>query len=245
MLTILGDRLSLYLYGSAATGDYRHGWSDIDILCLTEAPVSPEQADALLYLRQTLLAREPGNAYFRRFEGAFASLDEFAAGAYSRVVYWGTSGQRIAQAYRFDAFSTDEWLRGGILLHGEDVRAAFSPPSFAQLRQGVIDHAQTIRRYAVQTNESLYSCGWLLDIARGLYTLRVGRVIPKTAAGEWALKEGLCPVPDALMKTLAVRKNPLRYKDDPETLAWLSTLGPAVQRFADVLEAEIERAEQA
>lgn len=51
----LGDHfLSLYLYGSAAMGDFRPGWSDLDLLCLTRAPLPPAQADALLPLRQSL-----------------------------------------------------------------------------------------------------------------------------------------------------------------------------------------------
>lgn len=54
----------------------------------------------------------------------------------------------------------------------------------------------------------MYSCGWLLDIAQGLYTLRTGTLIAKTSAGEWALAEWLCPDADALRHTLTLRRNP-------------------------------------
>ena len=96
----------------------------------------------------------------------------------------------------------------------------------------------------MQTDGTLYSCGWLLDIARGIYTLRTGEVIAKTKAGEWALQQGLCPVEKELERALQVRRSPLLYRDQPEVKRWLCTLGPAVQRFADVLEKEIARSQR-
>lgn len=32
------------LYGSAVLGDFRPGWSDIDMLCIVKQPLSSEQA---------------------------------------------------------------------------------------------------------------------------------------------------------------------------------------------------------
>ena len=43
-----GDHfLILYLYGSAAMGDFRPGWSDLGLLRMTRSSLSPAQADAL------------------------------------------------------------------------------------------------------------------------------------------------------------------------------------------------------
>ena len=39
---------SIYLHGSAATGDFRLGWSDIDILVLTESKITEEQEKMLV-----------------------------------------------------------------------------------------------------------------------------------------------------------------------------------------------------
>ena len=74
--------------------------------------------------------------------------------------------------------------------------------------------------------------------AEELVTLRTRDILPKTAAGEWALREGLCPVEDDLRRALSVRREPMKYKEDPDTRAWLSGLAPAVQRYADTLEKE-------
>lgn len=60
------DAFTLYLYGSAVLGDFRPGWSDLDILCLTAAPLSSDTAGRLVLLRQELAAEnEPASACSR------------------------------------------------------------------------------------------------------------------------------------------------------------------------------------
>jgi len=234
-----GEIPSLYLYGSAAAGDYRNGWSDIDILCLTRRSLTMEQAQALLELRQELSSNH-NNGIYRLFEGAFLSVRALQEQTPDIVVYWGTSGQRITDRYDFNSFSMVELKTIGRLLCGPDVRPVLVTPGYDALRRDVQRHYEIVRKYAVTTDGSLYACGWLLDIARCLYTLRTGQVIAKTAAGEWALKETLCNVPEAMEKALAVRKNPLAHKGTPQYKAWAVRLGPVVQKFADVLERELK-----
>ena len=42
---------TIYLYGSSALNDFRLGWSDIDILVLTDKQISESQANLLVNLR--------------------------------------------------------------------------------------------------------------------------------------------------------------------------------------------------
>ncbi|MBR0206366.1 MAG: nucleotidyltransferase domain-containing protein [Clostridia bacterium] len=232
---------SLWLYGSVAQDDFRPGWSDIDFIAFSKQPVSEEQAVRLLPLRQDLSGRCPENPYYRCFEGIIVSLEEYLAGQYTRLVYWGTSGQRITDRFRPDPFSRWELVNCGRLIHGEPADGLFTEPTRAELIEAVRRHCEGIRRCAVRTDEQLYSCGWLLDMARCMYTLRCGGVIAKTRAGEWALNEHLFPEEAALQKTLLIRQNPPAYKDRPEIRSWLRSLGPTVQRYADVLEQEIKK----
>jgi len=102
-------------------------------------------------------------------------------------------------------------------------------PTYAQMRDDVCRFA----RFARQHGDSV---GWLLDVARGIYTLRTGKVIVKTAAGEWALENGLCPDADAMRKAVQIRKDPAKYSND-ETSADAAVIG----RFADVLEEEFTK----
>ena len=231
---------SVYLYGSAVLDDFRLGWSDIDILVLTQKPISQTQAQELVALRQKLLAQNPDNPYYRSFEGGMLTLSAFCSGERDCVVYWGTSGQRITDTYSFDSFCMTELLQSGQLLYGTEIRDRLVLPGYGVLYVDVKKHYEGIRQYAQTTDRSLYSFGWLLDIARCTYTLRTGSIIAKTEAGQWALDNDLCPVPDALEIALKVRKNPREYLKTSKIFDYAETLGPAVQRFADVLETELK-----
>ncbi|MBD5104104.1 MAG: GNAT family N-acetyltransferase [Ruminococcaceae bacterium] len=234
---------SIYLYGSSVLDDFRLGWSDIDILVLTNRQISEEQAQKLVKLRQTMLEKEPDNPYYRSFEGGMLTLDAFISSSSDRVVYWGTSGEKITDMYKFDSFGMAELMESGVLLYGRDIRSRLSAPKFSDLYADVKHHYETIRRYVQKTEQSLYSFGWMLDIARCLYTLRTGKIIAKTAAADWALENNLCPVPDVLKTALQVRKAPLEYKNKKQALEYAESLADPIQVFADVLEDELNRLE--
>ncbi len=240
--TILSDfSPSIYLYGSIPLGDFRLGWSDIDILVLTDKQITEEQAKKLVGLRQVMLEKEPENQYYRSFEGGMLTLDAFLTGKADRVVYWGTSGERITDHYVLDSFYMSELIKSSVLLYGNDIRNQLKAPEFSELYADVKHHYKTIRKFAQKTGRSIYSFGWILDIARCIYTLRTGKIIAKTDAGKWALENSLCPAPDALKTALKVRKTPLEFKKDEATLDYAETLGEPIQKFTDVLEKELER----
>lgn len=136
-----------------------------------------------------------------------------------------------------------ELVESSVLLYGKDIRKELKYPAFHELYADVKRHYETIRKYAQSTGRSFYSFGWMLDIARCIYTLRSGKIIAKTDAAEWALENNLCPVPDALKTALKVRKAPLEFKTDESTLDYAQTLGEPIQKFADVLEKELEISE--
>ena len=233
--------VSIYLYGSITMDDFQYGWSDIDLLCLTDYSVSHEQAQKLVDLRQEL-AEQYRDTIYRMFEGGILSLHSFLNEVPDTVVYWGTSGQKITDTYILDNFGRYEIKTTGVLITGKDIRNMIIMPTDINMKRAVRHVYETIRKHAVQTDGNLYSCGWMLDIARCIFTLRTGSIIAKTKAGEWALEQQLCPVPETLQKVLLVRKEPLKYKDDPEFKVWASSLGNDVQRFADVLEQELKKA---
>lgn len=228
-----------WLYGSVALDDFQLGWSDIDFVALVDGPILEDQADRLLMLRQDMLAAEPDNPYYRAFEGVIAGVEEYRSQSFQRLVYWGTSGQRITDRYAPDTFSLFELAKYGKPVYGD--RAWILPaPGREELVRAVRGHYGFLRRYAVQTSESLYSCGWLLDIARCIYTLRNDDVIAKTRAGIWALEKHLFSDEAPLRKAIEIRRHPLSFKDRAEIRQWLKGLGPVVQDYADVLERELQ-----
>lgn len=207
---------------------------------MTDRQMSEEQAQKLVNLRQTMLEKEPGNLYYRSFEGGMLTREAFMSRSSDRVVYWGTSGERITDTYAFDSFSMAELIESSTLLYGRDIRGQLEAPSFSDLYADVERHYETIRKYAQKAGRNLYSFGWLLDIARCLYTLRTGKIIAKTAAADWALEHDLCPVPDALKIAVKVRRNPLIYKAEKQILDDAKILAESIQCFADVLENELK-----
>lgn len=239
--SILSDcKPSIYMYGSSVLNDFRLGWSDIDILVLTDKQITEDQAKTLIGLRQAMLENEPGNPYYRFFEGGMLTLEAFLSKNPDHVVYWGTSGERIADSYMLDSFGMAELIESGVLLHGKDIRKELKYPAFHELHADVNRHYGTIRKYAQSVGRSFYSFGWMLDIARCIYTFRTGKIIAKTEAAKWALTNHLCPDPNALTTALKVRRNPLKYRNDKETFDYAETLADPIQRFADVLEKELE-----
>lgn len=239
---ILGGSVhSIWLYGSVVLDDFRFGWSDIDFIALSSSKITEEQARLLLDLRARLFSEHPDIPYFNCFEGVIASFEEFVSRSLSRLVYWGTTGQRITDRCDTDAFAMYQLAKYGVSVCGSSDRSIFELPSREKLIEAVRRHLNAIRLYAKQTDESLYSCGWMLDIARCVYTVRHNDVISKTAAGEWALKERLFADEAPLIKTLSIRREPQKYVNDQEIMRWLASLGPTVQSYADVLEAELER----
>ena len=115
IVTILANNNpTILLYGSVTLDDFRLGWSDIDILCLTEKPIDEAQANKLVSLRQVLMDEYQGNPYFRLFEGGFISEKAFFNKENDIVVYWGTGGQKIIEQYRIDPFSAIEIVEHGM-----------------------------------------------------------------------------------------------------------------------------------
>lgn len=225
---------SIYLYGSVTSEDYHHGWSDIDLLVLTENSITEAQADALVNLRQVLAARDPDTPYYRLFEGGMLDLGSFLTGEDTRVVYWGTSGQRLKTQHAFSAFDRASLLQNGQLLLGKDVRRHLEMPEYGEIVADVARHFASIREHG-RGDRSIYAYGWLLDIARCMYTLVNGRLTTKTAAAQWALDERLCPCPAELSMALTVRRQPELMQDE-SVLAYAEGLTEAIHSFAALLE---------
>jgi len=234
IVNILNDKNpSIFLFGSVVLDDFKLGWSDIDIICLVDKTIQDEQANELVDLRQTLKAEHEENPYFRLFEGGMLTLDAFLHNAEDTVVYWGTSGQRITNRYELCPLSKIELIEAGRRLCGNDFRHLIPHPTRAEIVDAIRNHYETVRQHGKSGS------GWLLDLARCLYTLRTNKIIAKTKAGEWAICENLCPDISIMRRVLEIRNNPLQLKKNKEVKQWEKTLGLHIQKFADVLEKEM------
>lgn len=236
---ILADNSpSIYLYGSVTAEDYRPGWSDIDLLVLTADPVTAAQADLLLHLRQKLGCMDPDTPCYRLFEGGMLDLGSFLTGEETRVVYWGTTGERIKTTHSFSALDRVSLVQNGQLLLGKDVRRHIEMPDFQEILAATENHLAAIETHGAGSR-SIYAYGWLLDAARCMYTLVNGRLTTKTNAAQWALDERLCPCPAELSMALTVRRQPELIHDE-SVLNYAETLTDAIQTYAALVRRAVE-----
>lgn len=224
---------SIYLYGSITAEDFHLGWSDIDLLVLTAEPIRPEQANTLVLLRQTLMDLDPDTPQYRLFEGGMLDLRSFLGDDATTVVYWGTTGQQIKEHHAFSPFDRASLLQNGQLLWGKDVRRHIETPTFTEIHAAIAQHLQAILEHG-KGERSIYAYGWLLDIARCMYTLVNGKLTTKTEAAQWALNEQLCPCPEALSMALMVRRQPELIHDE-NVLRYAEGLTEAIQSYAMLL----------
>ena len=137
----------MMLYGSVTMDDFQFGWSDIDFCLLTERPISQELAETLVFLKQTMTEEKDPNPFFRLFEGVIMTKKDLLTPGEGKIVYWGTSGQRILSRFSLDPFTRMELIRDGIPVFGTDFRHLISPPDRAEIVQAIQRHYEAIRTY--------------------------------------------------------------------------------------------------
>jgi len=141
--------VSIYLYGSITMDDFQYGWSDIDMLCLTDYSISQEQAHRLVGLRQELVEQYRDPVYLL-FEGGLLSLESLLNGTPDTVVYWGTNSQRITDRYNFNSFSRYELKTTGVLTAGKDIRNIIMMPTNADIKRAGQFVYETVRKHPVR-----------------------------------------------------------------------------------------------
>ena len=227
------NRFGFALYGSAAMDDFQDGFSDIDILVLTEDEVSKKQADTLLYLRQKLVDKynEP---FFRLLEGVIVNKDAFFNEKDSNAVYWGTGGERITDKPSFMPFDIICLKEYGQILYGSDFKYLLNDFSPDTIRKQIIHTYNTVKQHGVIT-ESKKSAGWFSYIARSLFTLETGKITSKSAALCWAAENN--HYTDALLRLIISIRQGADYtasmKNSGETIA---SLDQHLKSFNKVLE---------
>lgn len=227
---------TVYLHGSVAGNDFKPGWSDVDILCITKDTIPEDTAQMLVHLRNSMRIDYSEREDFRIYEGVFVSKDGFLYNKRDRVVLWGASSDRITSLYVADVFTILDILDNGVLICGDDIRQDMKRPTHSDIIAAVGKQLAGIRAGAKRHAQNISKAGLMLDIARSLYTLEKDKVISKTEAGEWALEKGIVPEPQVMEQVLEIRAHPDVYKDDSVVIDWANGLAHSINAFADVLE---------
>src|SRR5574341_1166866 len=133
-----GNLLGFYLRGSLALGDFNPVTSDVDILVVTERPVSEAESEALEVLHARIPARD--NDYGRHYEVSYvdrASLRRFEPGE-RRHPTVGSDWPFARHEHR-DNFTIERWTvrERGVTLIGPEPKTLIDPVSAEELHDAV------------------------------------------------------------------------------------------------------------
>ena len=232
--TILGEKTGMIcLFGSVAYEDLSPNYGDLDFHCLLNAPLTQEEIQQLFEYRKELKASS--NIYSQMLEGEFAPVTLCEGDAKESVAYWGTSREKVADKITVRSFSLMGLIKKGIVIYGCDWRDRYQYPSEEEMIADVHNMIKTVRTYAVNTNDNIHAIDWLFLISQSLYWLAKDDVTSKSEAARWAYQQSYGEWVNSIPKALELRKNPV-LAESSETKAWLSSLGPTVQKACDDLQ---------
>jgi len=193
----IGDNLlGFYLRGSLALGDFNPETSDIDILVVTERPVSEAEFELLAALHARIPAGE--NDYGRHYEVSYVdrgSLKSFEPSERRHPTVG--SDWPFARAKHRDNFILERWVvrEHGVALVGPDPKSLIDPISAGDLRDAVqgefrarMEHWAAGDEPPTWMDTRYYQAFEIETICRALYTLEFGELPTKPQAVAWALE---------------------------------------------------------
>lgn len=185
----LGDALlGLYLYGSAVTGGYLEGVSDVDLLAVAASPLDDSSLAALESMHAELETAHP--AWHGRVEVAYVparALHIFRQKASTIAVISPGEPFHTVEAGR--DWLVNWWVvrQQGIALLGPPAADLIPPIATAEFASVVREHAQAwpewIREMRHHRGGQAYA---ILTLCRALYACAKGEQVSKQEAAAWA-----------------------------------------------------------
>lgn len=187
------ELVGLYLRGSLALGDFIPATSDVDLLAVTEHPLTAAQF-AFLADMHARIAASP-NSYGTRMEIAYidrAALRRFAPGRRHATL---GQGETLGWAEHSTNWLLERWTvrEHGVTLLGPDPRALIDPVDADDIRAAVRARLRDWADWADQVDDP----DWFLPrshkayvvetMCRALATLATGEIWSKPRAVAWAL----------------------------------------------------------
>jgi hypothetical protein len=188
----LGDDLvGLYLYGSAVSGGFDPGVSDVDLVAVTAAEVGALDTDALGRMHDQLTDRYPD--WNDRLEIVYIGRDTLAS--------FRASPGRLAVISPGESFHVREelaaeWLQNwylvretGICLHGAEAAAVVPPIAWAEYVAATVRYADELRarsRHGAGARDVAYT---ILTMCRALRTVRTHTQSSKQEAADWTREQ--------------------------------------------------------
>jgi hypothetical protein len=190
----LGPNLvGVYMRGSLALGDFIPATSDVDVLAVTELPVTDAEFTALTTMHKDLAASP--NPYANRLEIAYidrTALKHFAAGQCHPTL---GQGEVLAWSEHRDNWIFERWTvrEHGVTLLGPPPHTLIDPIAPEELRRATRSRLVDWADWAAQPDDPdfllpLSHKAYVVEtMCRALYTVAYGKLVSKSRAVAWAL----------------------------------------------------------
>jgi len=224
--------ISAYCFGSAVYNDFHMGYSDLDFFIIIDKAISVEDYKNFSIWRDEL--KEMQHPHFSVLEGEIISINAIKNDIESNVIYWGTSKDKLNSKYSLSGFSLRGLINNGYLIYGKDLRNRLPYPSNEEMLTQVNSMIETIRKYALITNENIHSIDWLFLISQTIYWLKTLETTGKTNAANWIINNCDYSWNEVLQKAIIIRQSP-KLAETEVNKVWLKNLGLNIQIACDTL----------
>jgi hypothetical protein len=189
LIRALGDNLfAVYLFGSAARGDFEAGISDVDLAAIVKRELAPSELAALDRIHRDLVAETP--EWDGRVEVVYVASEGL------RTFRAGTSAAaRISPGEPFHAIVVDPtWLIDWYQLREVGVTLLGPPATEVVPVISKGEYVEAVRQLILTwPTDELATLGnqayAILTMCRGLRTVRTGEYVSKREAAHWASEQ--------------------------------------------------------
>jgi len=230
--TLGTDLVGVYLYGSAMTGGFEPGSSDLDLVIVTEPVAGALDLARLEALHRRLAEREPDWA--DRLDLAYVGRGTL------RAFREGGSVASISHDDPLQLYNeADDWLQTwylvretGLAIVGPPAASLIAPIPAREFVNAVRRSALELAARAAREEHDGWRAFALLTLCRVLVTSETGAIVPKADAGRAAVRANPALEP-AVRAALAFRdargRVPFTPEDRSAVLAAIGTLAAEVR----------------
>ena len=182
--------LGLYLYGSLATGDFTPGVSDVDLLAVTDGPITPDVIGRLRPMHAAIERRFPH--WHDRIEVIYVprqALATFRTHNHDIGVISPGEPLHILSAGIDWLMNWHQVRHGGLVVLGPEADAYVPDTTVEEYVNAVRAHAASFGDWMPEMKSARQQSYAILTLCRALFTARHGYGTSKLAAAAWLAAE--------------------------------------------------------
>lgn len=230
--------LGLYLYGSLATGDFTPRVSDIDLLAVTDGPITPEVIARLQPMHAEIAARFP--CWQDRIEVIYVPRQALATfrTQFSEIGVISPGEPLHILSAGIDWLMNWHQVRhGGLVVSGPPAETYVPDTTIAEYVAAVREHAAAFGEWLPEMRAARQQSYAILTLCRALYTAHHGHGASKAETAAWLAAE--------MPRYARLLEQALRWREaEPDDPAVGELAYPETLHFVREMQEEIARTVQ-